>query len=335
MKNRKYCVYAFLDQNLVPFYVGQTCSFKKRRQSHLMQINKKTPKYEGHKKVKELIRLGFPFVMDIIYENLTKEESDSKEIFLIKKYIKKGYKLTNLTSGGKNFTHNEKTKEKISKNNSRHWLGIKKSEETKRRISESKKEYFKTHPGTRTGSKVSKASRKKMSLARIGKKMSQEYKDNLRIIRNQIKPYYTDFWKIVDPIGNVYFAWGLGSFCRKFSLEQAHMFSVSKGERIHHKLWSCKKVKNLPHKKKVIKQGFVLFKKGDIKNINKVLKGKKISYKNTKNFAKEIFKDKKEMENWFSKNNIHLEGKAPNDCLAEKPEKIMEILLKIKYGVYS
>ena len=88
------------------------------------------------------------FSHEILFEGLNKEEAEQKEIELIKQYKAQdsnyGY---NIANGGSSVgMHSDKTKKKISENNSRYWKGkhlprevIEKQLETKR-----KRGYFKT-----------------------------------------------------------------------------------------------------------------------------------------------------------------------------------------------
>lgn len=79
-------------------------------------------------------------------DNLTEAEAFSKEIEFIKMYKDLGYCETNFSDGGEGpsgFKHSEETKtilsEKSKQNNPRYWLSKKRSPETNKKISESKK----------------------------------------------------------------------------------------------------------------------------------------------------------------------------------------------------
>lgn len=76
---------------------------------------------------------------EILYENLTREEAEQREIELIKKHKTNqeeyGYNMTTGGKGAPNCTKSIETREKLSKANK----GRKASEETKRKISEGRK----------------------------------------------------------------------------------------------------------------------------------------------------------------------------------------------------
>ena len=76
---------------------------------------------------------------EILYENLTKEEAEQKEIELIKEYKTNqeeyGYNMTSGGKGAPNCTKSIETREKLSKANK----GKRRTEETKKKISEAKR----------------------------------------------------------------------------------------------------------------------------------------------------------------------------------------------------
>ena len=78
---------------------------------------------------------------EILFEHLTKEEAEQKEIELIAQYKsnqrKYGYNIEN--GGNSRGAVSEKTKIKISKNNARYWKGKKLSLETRKKISQNQK----------------------------------------------------------------------------------------------------------------------------------------------------------------------------------------------------
>ena len=257
----KYHIYFLIDQKNIPYYVGQTKSFNQRRNAHLVEIRKENPIYHQHRKAKKLLLQGFSFRMEIVKTVDQEKLANFYEKKFIKELTKKGVKLCNSTSGGRiYFNHSLKTRKKMSKNNPRYWKGKKKSPESIIKMKETKRKYFETNPGHMKGKKASKEARAKMSKAKLGKKASKKTIKKLLIIRNIIKPHYTTFWKCTSPKKEVYICWGLGAFCRKFKLCQAHMFSVSKGDRPHHKNWTCLKVSNISNelKSKAKSKGYIL-----------------------------------------------------------------------------
>ena len=93
---------------------------------------------------------------NVLFENLTKEEAETKEIELIAKYKSNDRKFGyNIANGGNCIgTVSEETKKIISNKNKgkpNKYKGMPRSEETKRKIRESKKiywnEYYKTNGG--------------------------------------------------------------------------------------------------------------------------------------------------------------------------------------------
>ena len=141
---------------------------------------------------------------NVLFENLTKEEAETKEIELIAKYKSNDRKFGyNIANGGNCIgTVSEETKKIISNKNKgkpNKYKGMPRSEETKRKIRESKKiywnEYYKTNGGkpkkekkksnidTRfkkgdisywKGKKFNEEYRKKLSEAHIGKNIGHE-----------------------------------------------------------------------------------------------------------------------------------------------------------------
>lgn len=154
-------------------------------------------------------KYGFEnFQHDILFENLTKEEAEQKEIELIKKYNttnkKYGYNVAN--GGNCVGTVSEETKRKISESNKgKHQLSeehIEKlreinknrehlpcSEETKRKISESNK-----------GKQRSEEIKMKMSMQRKGMKLSEEWLQNRTIAQTGLKRREETKQKISDAV---------------------------------------------------------------------------------------------------------------------------------------
>jgi len=132
------------------------------------------------------------FKVELLAAWPTHDEAYEHEAFLIKCFRDLGFDLSNVADGGKGATglvgeknpffgkkHDDETKKRISetkKNNpSKFWLGKARSEETKKKISESLKG---NTPGNK-GMKYSKELRQKMSLVQKGKVLSQETKQKL------------------------------------------------------------------------------------------------------------------------------------------------------------
>jgi len=161
-------------------YIGVTSLLKERR----WQLGK------GYKRqiflYNAIQKYGWENIKhEVIFENLTKEEAEQKEIELIKQYKSNqrefGY---NIESGGNINKVSEETKIKIRNANLgkkmpeytkqkllQANLGKKLSEETKRKISIAKQ-----------GKTMSEETKKKMSMINKGRKLSEEHKEKLRQI---------------------------------------------------------------------------------------------------------------------------------------------------------
>ena len=144
---------------------------------------------------------------EVLFNELTKEEAEQKEIELISSYksnqIEFGY---NSTSGGSVFLHSEETKNKIRNANSGEnapWYGKHLLEETKRKLSLSHKsikmpprsqEHRKKISESKLGHVVSEETRKKISNANKGRQCPEEIKkkfgDSVRCIETN-EVYYS------------------------------------------------------------------------------------------------------------------------------------------------
>jgi len=107
----KYNIYVFLDQRGKPYYVGKTNNFKRRRREHLEAIRtmNSLPKY---RKARWLLKNGYKFRMRTVAKALIEKDAYEIETFYIKKYLKAGHRLTNLTHNGQD---NKPTKKKVTK----------------------------------------------------------------------------------------------------------------------------------------------------------------------------------------------------------------------------
>lgn len=128
----------------------------------------------------------------------TKEEADKQEIFWIAHYKEKGMAQYNITNGGEGV------------------VGLKHSEESRRKMSKSQKEYYlslteeerKIKCGNRKGKipwnkgikeNLSEETRKKMSEAKKGHKVSEEHKRKMSEALKGSHPWYKGMtWKLVD-----------------------------------------------------------------------------------------------------------------------------------------
>lgn len=133
--NNNYTVYMHIFPNN-KVYIGITCRNPKYRWNNgknykTNEVMCRAIKKYGWENVKH----------EILYENLTKEEAEQKEIELIAKCnsTDKNYGY-NIENGGKCVGRvSEETKIKISKNNARYWKGKKLPKETREKMSLSMK----------------------------------------------------------------------------------------------------------------------------------------------------------------------------------------------------
>lgn len=138
-------------------YIGQSIFLEKRmNNSHK----------ESNVFYRAFLKYGSYNFERYIVEHCSKEELNNREVFYIKELrshvSENGY---NISWGGngkeRNMKSSKKTREKISKNNARYWLGKTRSYESILKIKESK-----------IGSIASEETKKKMSDSRMGKKQS-------------------------------------------------------------------------------------------------------------------------------------------------------------------
>jgi hypothetical protein len=229
LDTRKPGNYTYEDLNLAyePFYVGKGSG--NRMMVHMQEkfLKKNSPK---NQKIKKILASGKRPEIVKIFDFLSEELAFQKEIRLIELIGRKDKgtgPLNNLYDGG---------------------YGSSKTEETRKKISETKKRMFQdgeiAHP--MLGKEHSQESKTKMSLAHKGKKLSPDHIETLKVVRRKVKCHFTKDWTVVSPYGVSQVVHGLGEFCRDNNLSQPHMFSVAKGLRSHHKGWKCYESNCLP-----------------------------------------------------------------------------------------
>jgi hypothetical protein len=117
----------FLSFNDVPFYVGKTRYLSRRLSKHLLESKLERTKKEKY--INQLISNGFEKEININILLYTNEEYiDYWEVYWIKKFKDCNIELLNSSKGGEGGDN---------------WSGKKHSQETKDKVSESLKEYFK------------------------------------------------------------------------------------------------------------------------------------------------------------------------------------------------
>lgn len=216
--------YGNIEFNHEPFYIGKGSGDRIQKHSRQSEIKREYNPYKNNK-IRKIISSGLKPIELKIHENLSEDEAFSKEIDLINIIGRKDQNgpLANLYDGG---------------------YGSSKSEETRKKISDTKKRMYASgeiiHP--MTGKKWSDEQRKKYMASRLSNpvRWSQDQKDRLKIVRcNKKNPSQTKKWLVIDPFGNEHIVYGLGEFCRNNNLCQGHLCDVANGKRNHHKGWKC------------------------------------------------------------------------------------------------
>jgi len=237
------CVYHFLDNNNIPFYIGKTNNFKRRKNEHLCVLKKgKNGKtWPVYNKIRKLIQEeNYELKMEIIDEKLTNDEANNLEIKLIKEYRENGYKLYNLTAGGDGtvnhkpvFTDEWRKKLSESKSGDK-WTGNKNPFYGKRHSKETKEKISAIHKGKQTGK----------DNPFYGKKHNKKSKELIGNKNRGVNSGRVLKYEITSPDGIKYYIKdGLYEFCKKIKSELnielfpygfAHVLS---GKQKTHKGW--------------------------------------------------------------------------------------------------
>lgn len=228
MEERKHCIYVFVDENKKPFYVGRTYNLIKRKKEHLFEVKhgNSLPKYN---KLRKLINNGQDFnsLVIILEENIHSEFIEEKEIYYIAKLREEGYNLKNLTDGGEGAIN---TISGLSEKLKKIHIGSKRSQETKDRISASKK-----------GKGFSKKHKYNLSLAR--KKRITKLETKIKTSKTSKGKINIKKYKLIDPDGKNYITEnGLTLFCEEHNLSHPNFFKVLKGERNNVKGWKIERL---------------------------------------------------------------------------------------------
>jgi hypothetical protein len=216
--------YAYLREDRTPYYIGKG---KGKR---------------IHQKCRRLFNLPPKERRIFLKKNLTEEEAFKHEIYMIAVFGRKDLGtgiLNNFTNGGEGASGlkcSEETKRKLSESHK----GITHTEETKRKLSESHKgitpseESRKKMSESRKGIALSKETRKKMSLSKKGLKWgyhSEETKERMR-------QRHCKMWKFVSPTDEIIEEYtNLSEFCKKYSLDRSKLSELARGKRKYYKGW--------------------------------------------------------------------------------------------------
>lgn len=239
---RKYYVYYLINPNTNRvFYVGKGTGI--RCKQHLTDkkeyaFNKRLNGY-----IRNLIKNKTPPIIIKIAENLTEKIAYKLEENEIKNYGRVGFEengiLLNILESGRppKFEGEDHP-----------WWGRKHSEESKKKMSETKKErYANGIIKKRTGYKQSQETKEKNRLAHLGKKQSKESIDKRIKTRKFNNKPQTEYqkqkareanqktWKIITPEGNEEIITNLRQYSLERGLDPGNMMHVARGKQSQHK----------------------------------------------------------------------------------------------------
>lgn len=244
----KYYVYHLINPNTNRlFYVGKGCG--NRCKQHLTDkkeysFNKRLNGY-----IRNLIEDNTPPIITKIAENLTEENAYDLEESEIKKYGRVGFEengiLLNILESGRPPHYSGENHP---------WYGRRHSEETKRKISEKKKELIqKGIIPVRKGFTHTEEAKKKNRQAHLGKKQSPEAIEKTR--QANLGRKQTDFqkqkareanektWRILTPEGNEEIITNLRQYSLERGLDPGNMMHVARGRQKQHKGYIVFKIK--------------------------------------------------------------------------------------------
>lgn len=183
-----YCIYKHTSPN-GKVYIGQTCKKPNERWSNGYGYKKQQFFYRAIKKY------GWDnFKHEILFEGLSKEEADKKEIELINKYNSTnsdfGYNISLGGGGTLGVKHSDETKQKIS--NAK--IGQKRSEESKIKQSQTMKGHIHSDE---TRIKIGNANSKRIWTDESRQKLSKHFKG--KHITEEHKKKISNFQKLHSP----------------------------------------------------------------------------------------------------------------------------------------
>jgi hypothetical protein len=231
MKKNNFYIYALLDPRkpgkygykdicflYEPFYIGKGTGNRCYDHFKPSQIKRcKNPHL--CRKIVKIKKMGEKVIVQKIKTGITEKECFKLEIKLINLLGKSNNNgiLTNIYDGG---------------------YGKTKSLETKQKISQSVKKWHQQNISPCLGKKHSEKTRKKISKARKGLRLTKEWKQKIsqtKCFKKTGSLWYTT----ISPQGLKFKVLGLPDFCKKHNLCPAHMSAVANKNRKHHKGWKC------------------------------------------------------------------------------------------------
>jgi hypothetical protein len=195
----------------IPFYVGKggrSCNGYRIEHHEMEAIKGRKGNLHKTNVIKKIWKEGLEVDYEIVLFTKDEEIAFDKEMELINLYGRRNDNtgiLTNMTDGGEGsfgYIHSEKSRKKISDNNSHYWKGKKFSDEYRKKISESNvgnkgrkltedwkrkiSESLKGRVSPNKGNKFSDETKRKMSITRKGKvspKKGKKYSKSVEKIK--------------------------------------------------------------------------------------------------------------------------------------------------------
>lgn len=261
-------VYMIKNKTNGKVYIGSAVNPQERRRQHINDLKKK--RHHSVHLQRAWDRYGEDnFEFKIIETVADKNNLIEREQFFMDYYLSynknKGYNLQPKANNSLGYKHTNESKRNMSIAH----IGKILSDDTKRKISiatsgENNHNYGKgykfsgeNHP--MYGKKRSAESKRNMSIAHIGNKLSEETKRKLSIaMSGENHPIYgkqhseisiekmsmssSQKWIVTSPDGVVFSITNLYKYCQHNNLNNGHMYQVAKGNIPHHKGWKCKKL---------------------------------------------------------------------------------------------
>jgi hypothetical protein len=206
----KHLIYALIDQNCVPYYVGKTCNLAQRKRQHLARM-KAGSKCYVYNKIRKLIASGISLNAVVLENDIDVSSIDSREIHHIARLKLLGHTLCNLTDGGEG---NSEPSEELKKRWSESHKLFRHSAESKKKISDARK-----------GIKFTNEHRSKLKAARQKRITSAKTREIMRT--SSLGKINTKCFKCISPDGIQHLTLkGLTAFCRDMHLPVSSMHRI-------------------------------------------------------------------------------------------------------------